>query len=153
MESLTRLIRAIFQNATQPLSFISVNVSFLTPLYEYIELSISQKLHDPGGPPIVMVDSLPSVYVDINREGQVLFSLEPSKLRCPHLLAFHYGGAEARAKVYNGDEPCRAELRFTDTDDGLHVDFLTDIPYTADPSEDFTAMAYRVNKIVEDYKS
>ncbi|NDG21988.1 MAG: hypothetical protein EB162_04965 [Euryarchaeota archaeon] len=116
MDSLTRLVRAIFQNATEPLGFISVNVKFLTPLYEYIEESIGHSLARPDGPPVTLLEHLPPVYVDINREGQVLFSLERDKLRCPHILTFHFGRTEARARVYQGEDMCRAELRFSDTD-------------------------------------
>jgi hypothetical protein len=152
MDSLTRLVRAIFQNATEPLGFISVNVKFLTPLYEYIEESIGRSLARPDGPPVTLLEHLPPVYVDINREGQVLFSLERDKLRCPHILTFHFGRTEARARVYQGEDMCRAELRFSDTDQGLFVDFVTDIPETSNPSDTFQKMAYSVNQIVERYR-
>jgi len=47
---------------------------------------------------------------------------------------------------------CRAELRFSDTDQGLFVDFVTDIPETSNPSDTFQKMAYSVNQIVERYR-
>lgn len=154
MKTLSRLIFEVFQNYDDNLAAISVNVKYINTLYDYIMTSLIVKKHViPDGRHNTTTDRLPTVYVDMNDKGQILYAIDPNKLEVPTPICFHYGPDDIELIENEEKAEVGATIVARLIDDGgphLRAELVTQFIPGQAPSKIFSRAARKLQTLLEE---